>query len=304
METVTCQLMWAGAKGASNYSPTCKYSWKMIVLIWTTAILIKYFDYFWNILWEGGGEVVKGINSFTAENKVVFPGNCSRGLNTKFPPSFCFSSCLWHTPVKLPIISCLPLVPPGSVLVPSAQDPLTCLLEQAEARRGGMRVPGRAPGGSCLRPESAAAWPSVLAVFPVVPISGKPRNKTQLPALTLGFPAASKYRHGVTCMRGTDQEQELQRNRGKCFWLFCSCKKQRWTLLQALQAWWMFHRGAELAGSLGLPYKWGSSGGGRLRKALGHGVAGQSRLPSLELASLQASGHISDELLVTSWTNL
>lgn len=45
METVTCQLMWARAKEAANYSLTCKYSWKMIVLIWTSAILIKYFDY-------------------------------------------------------------------------------------------------------------------------------------------------------------------------------------------------------------------------------------------------------------------
>lgn len=42
METVTRQLMCAGAKEAANYSPTCKYSWKMIVLIWTSAILIKY----------------------------------------------------------------------------------------------------------------------------------------------------------------------------------------------------------------------------------------------------------------------
>lgn len=46
METVTCHLLWAGAKEAANYSLTCKYSWKMIVLIWTSAILIKYFDYF------------------------------------------------------------------------------------------------------------------------------------------------------------------------------------------------------------------------------------------------------------------
>ena len=46
METVTCQVVWAGAKEAANYSPACKYSWKMIVLIWTSELLIKYFDYF------------------------------------------------------------------------------------------------------------------------------------------------------------------------------------------------------------------------------------------------------------------
>jgi len=61
----------------------------------------------------------------------------------------------------------------------------------------------------------------------------------------------------------------------------------------------MFHRAPGFAGSLGLPYKQGSSGRGRLQWALGQGVGGQSRLLSLELASKQASGHISNELVVT-----
>lgn len=42
----------------------------------------------------------------------------------------------------------------------------------------------------------------------------------------------------------------------------------------------------------------------RLQSALGQGVGEQSRLLSLELASKQASGHISNELVVTFWTTL
>lgn len=61
----------------------------------------------------------------------------------------------------------------------------------------------------------------------------------------------------------------------------------------------MFQRGAGFAGGLGLPYKQGSSGRGRLQQARGQGAGGPSRLLSLELASKQASGHISNELLVT-----
>lgn len=59
----------------------------------------------------------------------------------------------------------------------------------------------------------------------------------------------------------------------------------------------MFYRGPGFAGSLGLPYKQVSSGGERLQSALGQDVGGQSRLLSLELASKQASGHISNELV-------
>lgn len=65
----------------------------------------------------------------------------------------------------------------------------------------------------------------------------------------------------------------------------------------------MFYRGPGFAGSLGLPYKQVSSGGEGLQSALGQDVCGQSRLLSLELASKQASGHISNEL-VTFWTTL
>lgn len=88
METVTCHLMWASAKEAANYSLTCKYSWKMIVHIWTSAILIKYFDYFWDRLWEREGGVVKGINLLIAGNEVVFLRNCCRRPCLNFPPSF------------------------------------------------------------------------------------------------------------------------------------------------------------------------------------------------------------------------
>lgn len=61
----------------------------------------------------------------------------------------------------------------------------------------------------------------------------------------------------------------------------------------------MFHRGAGFAGSLGLPYKQVSSCGGRLQSTLAQGVGKQSRLLSLQLASKEASGHISSKRVVT-----
>lgn len=190
METMTCQLMWAGAKEAANYSPTCKYSWKMIVLIWTSTILIKYFDYFWDRLWDGRGEAVKGINLFIAENKVVFPGNSP-------------FSCLWPTPMTPSITVCLPFVSPGSVPVLVPQDHDTPASSSRQKPKGEGWGKAGNQGGSCLRPEPPAAQPSVLTRFPVVPVSGKPRN-SQLPAPTLGFPTASRYQHrmvplGASC---------------------------------------------------------------------------------------------------------
>lgn len=66
----------------------------------------------------------------------------------------------------------------------------------------------------------------------------------------------------------------------------------------------MFHSSPGFAGSLGLLYEQVSSGGGRLQSAQGHGGGGQSRLLSLQLASRQASGHNSNELVVSFRTAL
>lgn len=58
------------------------------------------------------------------------------------------------------------------------------------------------------------------------------------------------------------------------------------------------HRGPGFAESPGLPYKQVCSGGGRLQSALPW-VLGRAHSSALSLASQQALGHISSELVVT-----
>lgn len=180
METVTCQLMWAGAKEAANYSPTCKYSWRMIVLIWTSAILIKYFYYFWDRLLYGGGEVVKGINLFTAENMVVIPGNCSRRVSLKFPHSFLFypvfdllswhlpssSACLW-SPLDLCACQFLKIttyLPPPAGRYPKGRDEAELLARN----QGGLHLRPECPDAQHLQKQPASiSYTGFPISFPV-----------------------------------------------------------------------------------------------------------------------------------------
>lgn len=194
METVTCHLMWAGAKEAANYSLTCKYSWKMIVLIWTSAILIKYFDYFWDRLWERGGGVVKGINLLIAGNEVVLLRNCSRRLCLNFPPSFLcppvFDLLFW----ELSSFVCLLLVSPGSVPMPVPQDHNSLASSSREKPKwqGEGRASGREPGWLLSEPEPWLSNRLHSQNF-------QPRN-SQLPAPTLGSPCKYQHKnHGSSC---------------------------------------------------------------------------------------------------------
>lgn len=200
METVTCHLLWAGAKEAANYSLTCKYSWKMIVLIWTSAMLIKYFDYFWDRLWEKGGGVVKGINLLIAEIKLSSSETAAEGyvwiflllfsvllsLTYCFESSHHFSACSW-SPLALCLFHFLKII----THLPSWAGRNLNGRDKEELLAGNQ-------DGSCL---SHSPWPSSLLHSQ----NFQPRNSL-LPAPTLDSPC--KYQHKIVAQAARRWERE------------------------------------------------------------------------------------------------
>lgn len=156
-------------------------------------MLIEYFDYFCDRLWEGGGKVV-----LIVENKVVFPGKYSGRLSLNFSRSFICPPVFDLLPRHLPSLSACSWSPLALCPCQSLRSQFTCLPEPAETQRGATRK--NFWQGTRVGHLRALNCPTLCA--------------HKIPDPTLSSPSVSKYQQKIVPLGSGCSE--LGEGRGRC----------------------------------------------------------------------------------------